>query len=75
MSRRRNVGKIKVEFCIACSRGHSAGYFGTKIRCLAKLFYGVIANSVVQNMHHGKLNLLSKLMSKSYIQLQSTINT
>ena len=30
------VGKIKIEFCIACSRGHSAGHFGTKIMYLAK---------------------------------------
>ena len=35
------VGKIKIEFCIACSRGHSAGqpgsHFDTKITCLALL--------------------------------------
>ena len=41
------VGKIKIEFCIGCSREHSAGHFGTKImdraQCLAELY---IANSV-----------------------------
>ena len=26
------VGKIKIEFCIACSRGHSADHFDTKLR-------------------------------------------
>ena len=30
------VGKIKIEFCIACSRRHSVGHFGTKIMYLAK---------------------------------------
>ena len=30
------VGKIKIEFCIACSRGHSAGHFDTKIMYLAQ---------------------------------------
>ena len=30
------VGIIKVEFCIACSRGYSAGNFGTKIMYLAQ---------------------------------------
>ena len=30
------VGKIKIEFCIACSRGYSAGHFGTKIMHLAQ---------------------------------------
>ena len=30
------VGKIKIELCMACSRGHSAGRFDTKIRCLAQ---------------------------------------
>ena len=30
------VGKIKIEFCIACSRGYSAGHFGTKIMYLAQ---------------------------------------
>ena len=30
------VGKIKMELCIACSRGHSTGYFYTKIMCLAQ---------------------------------------
>ena len=25
------VGNIKIEFCIACSRGHSACHFGTQI--------------------------------------------
>ena len=28
--------EIKIEFCIACSRGHSTGHFNTKIRCLAE---------------------------------------
>ena len=41
----------------------------------SKIFDGVIANSVIQNMHYEKLNLLSKLISKSYIQLHSTIKT
>ena len=31
------VGKIKIEFCIACSRGHSAGYFCTKTMYLAQI--------------------------------------
>ena len=26
----------QIEFCIACSRGHSVGHFGTKIMYLAK---------------------------------------
>ena len=30
-------GKIKIEFCMACSRRHSAGHFDTKLRCLAHL--------------------------------------
>ena len=30
------VGKIKFELCIACSRGYSAGHFGTKIMYLAQ---------------------------------------
>ena len=30
------VGKIKIEFCIASSRGYSAGHFGTKIMYLAQ---------------------------------------
>ena len=50
------VGKIKIEFCIACSRGYFAGHFGTKI------VYLVIANSAIQNMPYEKLNLLSKLI-------------
>ena len=33
------------------------------------IFDGVIANSVIQNMHYDKLNLVSKLISKFYIQL------
>ena len=50
-----------------CARGHSAGHFGTKMMYLA-IFDGVIANSVIHNMHYEKLNLLIKLISKSYIQ-------
>ena len=30
------VGKIKIEFCVACFRGYSAGHFGTKIMYLAQ---------------------------------------
>ena len=30
------VGNIKIEFCIACSRGHSTDHFGTKIMYLAQ---------------------------------------
>ena len=30
------IGKIKIEFCIACSRGYSVGHFGTKIIYLAQ---------------------------------------
>ena len=30
------VGKIKIEFCTACSRGYFAGHFGTKIMYLAQ---------------------------------------
>ena len=33
------------------------------------IFDGVIANSVIQNMNYEKLNILSKLISKFYIQL------
>ena len=62
------VGKIKIEFCIACSREYSAGHFGT-------IFDGVIANSVIQNMPYEKQNLLIKLISKFYIQLLSTTKT
>ena len=36
---------------------------------------GIVANSVVQNMHYEKLNLPSKMISKSYTQLHSTIET
>ena len=39
------------------------------------IFVGVIANSVIQNMPYEKLNLLSKLISKFYIQLLSTSKT
>ena len=28
------VRKIKIQFCITCSRGHSTGHFDAKIRCL-----------------------------------------
>ena len=45
--RRRN----KIEFCIACFKGYSAGCFNTKIKCLTQ-FLRVIANSVMQNMHY-----------------------
>ena len=31
-----HVGKIKIKFCIRCSRGHSVCHFGTHIRFLAK---------------------------------------
>ena len=30
------VGKIKIEFCIASSRGYSAGHSGTKIMYVAQ---------------------------------------
>ena len=30
------IGKMKIEFCIACSREYSAGHFGTKIMYLAQ---------------------------------------
>ena len=30
------VGKINIEFCIACSRRYSAGHFGTGIMYLAQ---------------------------------------
>ena len=30
------VGEIKIEFCIACSREHSAGHFDTKISLLVQ---------------------------------------
>ena len=30
------VGKIKIEFCISCSKGYSAGHFGAKIMYLAQ---------------------------------------
>ena len=30
------VGNIKIEFCIACSKGHSTDHFGTKIMYLAQ---------------------------------------
>ena len=33
---KRTLGKIKIEFGIAYSRGHSAVYFGTKIIYLAQ---------------------------------------
>ena len=31
------AGKIKIEFCIVCSRGHSVGYFGTKTMYLTQI--------------------------------------
>ena len=37
------------------------------------IFGGVIANFVIQNINYEKLNLLSKLISKFYIQLQIKI--
>ena len=58
----------KMEFCIAFSRGHSAGHFDTKIRCL-----GVSANCVIQNMYYEKLNLLSKFISTFYIQFRTKV--
>ena len=33
------------------------------------IFDGLIATSVIQNMNYEKLNILSKLISKFYIQL------
>ena len=69
------VGKIKIEFCIACSRGYSANHFGTKIMYLAQFLTELFGNSVIQNMYYEKLNLLSKLISKFYIQLLSTTKT
>ena len=30
------VGKIKLEFCLACTKEHSTPHFNTKIRCLAQ---------------------------------------
>ena len=71
------VRKIKIELCSVCSRGHSAGHFGTKIKqgLSSKRFDGVILNSVIQNMHYEKLNLSSKLISPFYIQLHSTVKT
>ena len=53
---------------ISCSRGHSVGHFDTKVRCLAQFLTEVIANSLIKNMHPEKPNLLSKLISKFYIQ-------
>ena len=32
------VGKIKIEFYIACSEGHSTGHLKTKIRSLTQFF-------------------------------------
>ena len=60
--------KMGIEFCIECSRGHSAGHFGIKIRYLAQFLHEVNANPVIQNMHYNKVNILSKLISKKYIQ-------
>ena len=40
----RDVGKIKIEFCIACSRGHSAGPFGTNIIYLAQFMTELLRN-------------------------------
>ena len=37
------------------------------------IFDGVIANFVIQNMHYEKLNLLSKLISKFYIQSHTKV--
>ena len=34
--------KIKIEVCIASSRGHSAGHFDTKIRCLAQFLTALL---------------------------------
>ena len=36
------VGNIIIEFCIACSRGHSIDHFGTQIIYLAQLLTGLL---------------------------------
>ena len=66
------VGKIKTEFCIASSRGHSTGYFDAKIKMSRTIFDRVIANFVIQNMHYEKLSL-SKLIPKFYIKLYAKL--
>ena len=33
---RHNEMEMKIKFCIACSRGHSAGHFGTKNMYIAQ---------------------------------------
>ena len=71
-----HVGRMKIEFCIACSRGYSVQFiFWYKNYVASTIFDGVNANSVIQNMPYEKLNLLSKLISKFYIQLLSTTKT
>ena len=65
-----NVGTIIIEFCIACSKRHSAGHFGTKIRYLAQFLTGLLQILSFKNMHYENLNLLSNfIISKFCMQL------
>ena len=56
------VEEIKIEVCIAYSRGHSALSFWYKNHVSSTIFDRVIANSVIQNIHYEKLNLLSTFL-------------
>ena len=67
--------KIKIEFCIACSREHSDSHFVTKIMYLEQFFTELLRTLPFKTCIMKKLNLLSKLISKSYVQLHSTIKT
>ena len=57
---------------MACSRGHPAGHFGTKIMYLAKFLTELLQILSFKTciMYY---YLLSKLILKFYIQLYSTI--
>ena len=61
------VEKIKIEFCIVCSRGHSTGHFDPKIRCPAQFLMVLLQILLFKTCIIKKLNLLSILISKFYI--------
>ena len=59
--------KIKNEFCIACSRGHSAGHFVTKNRCVAQFLTELLRNLLFKTC----IMKNSKLISKFDIHLHN----
>ena len=60
---RRAAGIIKIEFCIACSRGHSTGHFDLKV---SRTIFDRLLRT--QNMHYKKISLLTNMISKFDMQ-------